>query len=62
MWSFRRGSRAILSHPDDLGLIGNVIVRRVANTSHVQAAHMNVDYPQFSLATVKREEREIIEL
>ena len=37
-------------------------MRRVADTSHVQAAHMNVDYSKFALATAKREEKEMIEL
>ena len=62
MWSLRRGSRAILSQPDDSGLIGNFIVRRVANTSHIQAAHMNVDYYQFVFATAKKGEGEMFEL
>lgn len=35
MWSLRRGSRNISSQPDDSGLIGNIIVRRVSDTSHV---------------------------
>ena len=37
-------------------------MRRVADTSHVHATHMNVDYSQFSLAIAKREEREMIDL
>ena len=55
MWSLRRGSRAAPSKIDDSGLIGNIIVRRVVDTSHVQAAHMNVNYSKFSLATADRE-------
>ena len=62
MWSLRRGSRAISSQPDDSGLIGNAIVRRVVDTSHVEVAHMNVDYSQFVLAIAKKEEREMFEM
>ena len=42
--------------------MGNIIVRRVANTSHVQAAHMNVGTSHFVLATAEREEKEMFEL
>lgn len=42
--------------------MGNVIVRRVDETSHVQAAHMNVEHSQFILATTEREEKGMIEL
>lgn len=62
MWSLRRESRTISSQPNDLGLIENIILRRVADISHVQEAHMNVDYSQFSLATKQSEEKIIIEL
>ena len=34
-WSLRRGSRTTLSQPDELGLMGDIIVRRVADTSNV---------------------------
>ena len=37
-------------------------MRRVADTSHAQATHMNVDYSKFALATVEREEKEMAEL
>ena len=37
--------------------MGDIIVRRVADTSHVEAAHINVDYSQFVLATAKKENR-----
>ena len=33
-WSLRRGSRA-MTQPDESGLQGSIIVRRVADTSHV---------------------------
>lgn len=62
MWSLRRGSRIVSARPDGSRLIGNIIVRRVVDTSHIQAAHMDVDYSQFALATAKREEKEIFEL
>ena len=42
--------------------MGNVIVKRVVDTSHVQEAHMNVEHSQFVLATVEREEKGMIEL
>ena len=61
-WSLKRGSRATLFKPDESGLVGDLIVRRVADTSHVEAAHMNVDYSQFVLATAKKEEEGIIAL
>ena len=61
-WSLRRGSRATLSRPDESGLMGDIIVRRVADTSHVEASHMNVDYSQFMLATAKKEEEGMIAL
>lgn len=35
MWLLRRGTKAISSQPDDSGLVGNIIVRRVAETYHV---------------------------
>lgn len=62
MWSLRRGTRAISSQLDESRITGNIIVRRVADTSHVQAAHMNVDYSRFALATAEKEEREMVEL
>ena len=42
IWSLRKGSQATSSQPDEFGLMGNVVVRRVDYTSHVRAAHMNV--------------------
>ena len=60
-WSLRRGSRPI-TQLDESGLQGSIIVRRVADTSHVQVARMNMDHSQFTLATVEREEREMFEL
>lgn len=42
--------------------MGNVIIRRVDDTSHVQAAHINVEHSQFVLATAEREEKGMIEL
>lgn len=61
-WSLRRGSRATSSQLDESGLMGNIIVRRDADTSHVQEAHMNVDYSQFFLATTKKEKKGMIVL
>ena len=62
MWSLRRGSRTTPLQPDDSGLTGNIIVRRVVDTSNVQLAYMNVDYSKFALATVEREEKEMTNL
>ncbi len=35
MWSLRRGSKIVSTQPDGSGLIGNIIVRRVVDTSHI---------------------------
>ena len=43
-WSLRRGSRAALSKPDESRLMGDIIVMRVVDTSHVEETHINVDY------------------
>ena len=61
-WSLRRRSRATLSQPDESGLMGDIIVRRVADTSNVQAAHWNVDSSKFLLATAEKEEHTMMEL
>ena len=42
--------------------MGNIIVRRVNDTSHVQAVHMNVGTSHFVLATTEREEKAMFEL
>ena len=34
-WSLRKGSRATLSQPNESGLMGDIIVRRVTDTSNV---------------------------
>ena len=54
-WSLRRGSR-VMKQPDESGLQESIIVRRVSDTSHVHAAHINVDHAQLTLASVEREE------
>ena len=51
-----------MTQPDESGLQGSIILRRVADTSHVQAARMHMDYSQFTLATAEREEKEMFEL
>ena len=51
-----------MTQPDESGLQGSIIVRRVADTSHVHTTHINVDHAQFTLATAEREEKEMIEL
>lgn len=61
-WSLRKGSRATPSQSDESGLMGNILVRRVADTSHVQAAYWNVDSSKFVLATAKKEEQVMSEL
>ena len=61
-WLLRKGSRATSSQPDDSGLMGNILVRRVADTSHVQAAYWNVDSSKFLLATTEKEEQVMFEL
>ena len=61
-WSLRRGSRTASLQSDESGLMGSLIVRRVAETSHVQAAHWNVDSSKFLLATAKKEEQAMMEL
>jgi len=37
--------------------MGNIIVRRVAEMSHVQVAHMGVGTSQFFSATANKEEK-----
>ena len=61
-WSLKRGSRTTSVQADESGLMGSLIVRRVADTSLVQAAHWNVDSSKFLLATAKKEEQAMIEL
>ena len=51
-----------MTQPDESRLQGSIIVRRVADTSHVHAACINVDHAYFTLATTEREEQEMIEL
>ena len=51
-----------MTQPDESGLQGSIIGRRVVDTSHVHIACINVDHAQFTLAIAKREEKEMIEL
>ena len=51
-----------MTQPDESRLQGTIIIRRVADTSHVHATRINVDHAQFTLATAEREETEMIEL
>ena len=60
-WSLRRGSRA-MTQPDESGLWGSIIIRRVDDVLHVEATRMGVDQSQFTLATAKKEEQKMLEL
>ena len=51
-----------MTQPDEFGLQGSIIVRRVDDVSHVQVAHMCVDQSQFTLATAEKEEQKMLEL
>ena len=42
--------------------MGNIIVRRLEDTSHVQATHMNVGTSHFVLGTTEKEEKKMLEL
>ena len=61
-WSLRKGSRATPSQSDESRLMGNILVGRVADTSHVQATYWNVNSSKFLLATAKKEEQFMSEL
>lgn len=42
--------------------MGNIIVKRVADTSHVETTHMGVGTSLFILATAEKEEKTMFEL
>ena len=62
IWSLTKGSQATSSQPNDSRLMGNIIVIRVVDTTHVQAAHMNVGKSHFVPATAEKEQKAMFEL
>ena len=62
IWSMRKGSRTSSSQPNDIGLIGNLIVKRVEETNSVEAIELGVGSAHFTLATTQRGQRDMLEL
>jgi len=50
IWSMRKGSRTGSSQPSDNGLIGNLIVKRVEETTIEEATELGVGSANFTLA------------
>ena len=51
IWSMRKGSRTTSSQPNDIGLIGNLIVKRVEETTTKEAKMISVGSTNITLAT-----------
>ena len=47
---------------DSTGLIGNLIVKRLEDTTFVEATHLNVGTSQLTLATIEKDENKRLEL
>lgn len=62
IWSIRKGSRIMHLQSNSTGMIGNIIVKRVADTTHVEDTHMNVGTSQLILATTEKEDKAMSEL
>ena len=58
----RKGSKTISSHPDDISLIGDLIVKRVEDTRSEEATKLDFGSANITLATIERDERERLEL
>ena len=62
IWSIRKGSKTISSQPNDTSLIGNLIVKRVEETTSEEAPELGVGSANFTLATTLRYKRKRLEL
>ena len=62
IWSMRKGSRTSSSQSNDTGLIGNLIVKRVEETTSEEATKLVSRSANFTLATTQRDKRERLEL
>ena len=62
IWSVRKRSRTRSSQPNNIGLIGNLIVKRVEDTTNVEVAHLGMSVSGLNLATTEREKKIMFEL